>query len=63
MKLAHLEDVNIVSLLLSTPLEFFTSVLADGFTLEFEWLSLLLLLLLLVGVVIVVVVVLVVFTH
>ena len=38
-------------LLLFTPLEFFTSVLADGFSLEFEWqqvlLSLLLLLLLL----------------
>ena len=28
---------NKVLLLLFTPLEFFTSVLADGFSLEFEW--------------------------
>ena len=26
-----------ISSLLFTPLEFFTSVLADGFSLEFEW--------------------------
>ena len=29
--------INIIIIIIITPLEFFTSVLADGFSLEFEW--------------------------
>ena len=34
---SRLDDPFLLLLLLFTPLEFFTSVLADGFSLEFEW--------------------------
>ena len=33
----HPKTIDESTLLLFTPLEFFTSVLADGFSLEFEW--------------------------